>query len=1048
MNQTRQVIVMTKRTLVILIAALGCAAKGPAQPVSLDGELTPAKRQQLEQRAAKLAAQANQHAKEGRPAEAVPLGEEIVRLRRRLYPKEQFPDGHHDLAVSLNNLGGYLRDRGDYPRAEGYHLAALAMFAKLYPPERFPDGQQDVAICLNNVGIVLNSRGDFPAAERFLQHALAMRRKLYPPQRYPDGHADLATSLENVGVVLSTRGDYVKAEALLREALAMFRKLYPAERFPDGHVSLAHTLNSLGLLLHNRGDLARAEPYYQEALAMFRKLFPPGRFPNGHRDVAICLTNVGLLHYHRNELAQAEKVFRDALTMLLEVYPRKQYPKGHTEVANGFNNLGAAVMARGDLAGAELFYRAGLAIRRMLFPPERFPNGHPHVAESLNNLGVLLAWRGDDAQAEPMHQEALAMYRKLYPPDSFPVGHGAMASCLTNLGGMFGQRGDYKKAEPYLRKALIMRQGLTELFLAGASEAEAMNHLASLPLTREPYLSYSRHLPERHADSYSALWDGKAAIARLLERRHLAMLLDSDVGTGALGQHLLATRRELARQLLSTTGGSEYARRVKELTDTKEKLEKKLARQLPGFAELQAREQLRPADLCARLPADAVFVDLLRYLRLDHDPKLSGIKGERRTDCYVAFVLHKGGAPRRVELGPAGPIDKALAGWRRDLASAGSQPKSAQPAADLRRLLWLPLASQLPPGTRSVYLAPDGPLTALPWAALPGSKPGKILLEEYALAVVPHGRFLADQLRPRRERLLPEDSPLLAVGGVSYDQAAQAVRVPGTSQDDLRAAARSEGNLSWPVLPGTAREVEHVIRLAGKRPIRQRSGRAAGPAQILLDLPEVRYAHLATHGFFADQQLRSILQLDEKLFERKQWGEKVGAGARNPLVLSGLVLAGANLQGKEAPPDGGILTAEAIAGLNLEGLELAVLSACETGLGEVAGGEGVFGLQRAFHIAGAKNVIATLWTVDDDATAALMVLFYHNLWREKLSALEALQQAQLTLYRHPERIPALARQRGPDFDKTARLPAASGAASARRAPARLWAGFVLSGAGR
>jgi CHAT domain-containing protein len=167
------------------------------------------------------------------------------------------------------------------------------------------------------------------------------------------------------------------------------------------------------------------------------------------------------------------------------------------------------------------------------------------------------------------------------------------------------------------------------------------------------------------------------------------------------------------------------------------------------------------------------------------------------------------------------------------------------------------------------------------------------------------------------------------------------------------------------------------------------------------------------------------------------------------LVLSGLVCAGANLRVKNAgKEDRGILTAEAIAGLNLDGLELAVLSACETGLGQSGGGEGVFGLQRAFHIAGCRNVIASLWQVDDKATAALMGLFYHKLWQERLWPAEALRQAQVTLYRHPEHIGALALARGPDFEKAARLPTASGAASARRSPTRLWAGFVLSGVGR
>ncbi len=140
--------------------------------------------------------------------------------------------------------------------------------------------------------------------------------------------------------------------------------------------------------------------------------------------------------------------------------------------------------------------------------------------------------------------------------------------------------------------------------------------------------------------------------------------------------------------------------------------------------------------------------------------------------------------------------------------------------------------------------------------------------------------------------------------------------------------------------------------------------------------------------------------------------------------------------------DDGILTAEAIAGLDLSKLELVVLSACETGLGDVAGGEGVMGLQRAFHIAGARNVIASLWKVDDKATAVLMQLFYKNLWQKDLPPIEALRQAQLAIYHHPELIDNPGANRGPGLSMTGRLPSGG-----RTAPTKQWAAFVLSGVG-
>jgi CHAT domain-containing protein len=125
-----------------------------------------------------------------------------------------------------------------------------------------------------------------------------------------------------------------------------------------------------------------------------------------------------------------------------------------------------------------------------------------------------------------------------------------------------------------------------------------------------------------------------------------------------------------------------------------------------------------------------------------------------------------------------------------------------------------------------------------------------------------------------------------------------------------------------------------------------------------------------------------------------------------------------------------------------------VLSACETGLGEVAGGEGVLGLQRAFQVAGARNVVASLWHVDDQATAALMRVFYHKLWVEEKSPLAALREAQLALLRHPERIEQLAKTRGPDFGQVVKLVEGGHQAPQTTADPKLWAAFVLSGTGR
>jgi CHAT domain-containing protein/tetratricopeptide (TPR) repeat protein len=987
----------------LLATALTTPADEPQAPSAKILELTRQSQTLLEQ---------------GRLAEAARLAEQALALDRKLHSPERYPDGDPQLIVSLLHLGEILRRKGELDRALQLCQEALTMSRKLFPAARYRNGHQAVEFGLRNVGAVLRARGDLAGAEPYYREALAEARKLYTPARFPAGHPQLGIELNNLGLLLLQSGDLAGADPLVHEAVAVRRKLYPKERFPAGHPQLAQSLNNLGLLLRARGDLARAESVYREALAMFERLYPVERLPDGHPDLGLCLNNLGHLLEVRGQTAAAEDCYRKALAMWGRLFSARRFPDGHPYLAAGLSNLGELLRGRGDLAGAEPFYRDALAMCRKLYPEERFAAGHPDLALALSNLGALLQSRGELAHAEALLREAVAISRKVYAPERYPAGHPTLAASLENLGGVLVARGELARAEPLYREALDVRQRLAEVFLSSAAEAEARDYLAQLPRTRDGYLSATRNRPPTDEAVYAAVWKTRGALARWLGQRRLA-LRDADPATRDLARELARTRRLLAAALLAPdpAGG----RRVRALADRKEELEKDLSRRLPRLGALMRSNRHTPDDLRRRLPGDAVLIDFLRYVRFEQDPKQAGPKGERRTPCYVAFVLAPGRPLRRVELGPAVPISDACVAWRKAVAD-GREERAA--AARVARLVWAPLQPHVPARAHSVFLVPDGILTSVAWAALPGRKPGGILLEEYALSTLPHGEFLVDALSdPVGKR---PSGTLLAVGDVAYDRAGGA-------------------KLAWPSLPGTARELAGILSLAGDRPVTVRRGARASTSQLLTDLPQARWAHLATHGFFANEHVRSALRLAEKDYERGRRGERVGAGARSPLALSGLVLAGANRSTATAA-DAGILSAEAIAGLDLDGLELAVLSACDTGLGEVAEGEGVFGLQRAFHLAGCKNVVASLWKVDDEATAAFMGLFYHKLWQEKRPPLEALRQAQLALYHHPERIGRLARARGPDFAKEAETPGVPG--SKTRAPARLWAGFVLSGAGR
>ncbi len=592
-----------------------------------------------------------------------------------------------------------------------------------------------------------------------------------------------------------------------------------------------------------------------------------------------------------------------------------------------------------------------------------------------------------------------------------------------------------------------MRRALAAKLVRTGTEAEALNFVVSLPQARDDYLSLMGHLPG-DAQAYAVLWQSKAALTRVLERRQRA-LRGHDLSPQAreLAQRLTQLRRQRGALILARAPKDTNARdaRLEQLNGEIDRLDRELLPMLPAAQRSQKLQRQGPEDLQKALPTGTVLVDLLRYLHMEQDPHRLEKAGEKRTPSYVGFIVSRD-AIRRVELGPAAPIEDAVTAWRRDLAEGGEGDTHA---ARLRQLLWDPLAAHLPANTKVIYLSPDGALTRIGWAALPGREADRILLEDYALAVVPHGPFLLDRLTVSKARPESTQRTLLLVGGIDYGPRSSAAIRHGRGCDTL----------FWPSLPATSRELEQVTRVATSAgwTVRSLTGDRATSAAVLGQLPQARHALLATHGFFADERLRALLQLDEKLFSRRltpnsENGERIGEGARNPLLLSGLVLTGAN---QPDTPGRGLLTADDLIGLDLSGLELAVLSACDSGLGEMSEGEAVFGLQRAFHLAGTRDVLASLWHVNDTATQTLVALFFRYLWEQDLPPLEALRQAQLTIYRHPNLMTVSAGDlRGIRLDRTTppttadsidteRAPLAP-----RRTPARLWAGFLLSGPGR
>lgn len=671
----------------------------------------------------------------------------------------------------------------------------------------------------------------------------------------------------------------------------------------------------------------------------------------------------------------------------------------------------------------------------------------PGYISSLNHLASLYFMREEFPKAEQVYFDALQVAQ-----NTFGERAPECANTLENLASLYYVMRADDKTLSYSSRAAEIREKTAMTVLAGASEAEALRYASSSLFLPDYLLSASRRAASRAADVYEHVWAPRGMVLLAMARRQDSLRSVLTPRVRAEYQRYLQVRRELAVGILSPAETDpNKLRATKDRLDSldkeKERLERDLAGQVPELQRQLEAQRRSHTELSARLPREAVFIDFVRYSFEEQDPRVPGQKGRRWTTTYAAFLLASRRPVARVELGPAAPIDTAVTDWRKAIASAGATTAPEQ----LRRLLWEPVEKQLGAEVRTVYLCADGPLTALPWSAIPGQSPDSVVLERYAVAVVPSGQFLLEKLLEQPTATTGLET-VLAVGDVAYDVKPQeAVSVPTVLAKNSRAATPQNRQLHWAPLAGTRIEIEGMAATANERKVIRLTGVDASTTRVVAELPRASWVHFATHGFFADPSFRSMLCAEESLFEQGSLSigrERRTVAGRNPLALSGLVLAGANWPRTKdghgmLDGDRGILTAEAIAGLDMSRLQVVVLSACDTGLGDIAGGEGVLGLQRAFHLAGSRNVIASLWKLDDDATAALMKLFYRNVWGEKMPPIEGLRQAQLHVFRRPDLIHSQAATRGPAFDQPTKLPT-----GVKTAPVRQWGAFVLSGVGR
>jgi len=861
---------------------------------------------------------------------ARPLMEETLDIRRAtLGPR------HPRVAAGLGHLASLLKAQGHYLAARPLYEESLGIYRETLAP-RHPS----VARSANNLALLLQAQGDYSAARPLFEESLDIRREVYGL-----GHPSVAVALNNLAALLKAQGDYAAARLLFEESLTLLREAQGAELEGPRHPLLAASLNSLASLLHAQGDYGSARPLFEESLDIRREALG-----QRHPDVATSLNNLGVLLQHQGDYASARQVLEESLDIQREALgPR------HPAVASGLSNLAGVFQALGDYPAARPLLEESLEIRR-----EALGQRHLLVAMNLNNLALVRQRQGDFAAARLMYDEGLDISREAVGPR-----HRSVASALNNLALLHEAQGDAAAAQSVRTEALAIVEDRLSL-LDALSEREALAHLKGERRTLDRWLAIHDGLEHaRGAWTHILGWKGSLG-ARQRDARATAEL-DTDTATARAA--LTEVRRELARLAFAETAPEDievHRERRVELSARAEKLERALLASSAAFRRVRAIQQATPADVCAALPADTALVDFLRI----------NIGG---TASYLAFAITNDCTVRRVDLGAAEPIDDAVAGWRAVLSAPNTLDSRVDGRGDaVHELLWTPLTPFLDESYH-ILLVPDGPLAAVPFAALPTGD-GRYLLEDFHVGYLDRANDL----------LLPQTAlharGALVLGGVDFD---------GVDSGAERTAPAVRSALAPCVepfhsLPGTVREAQALAtrwrRARRRSPLVTLGGTEATEAAVSDALPDKAIAHLATHGFFATSAgCRSVL-------------EGTGGVGYDPMLLSGLALAGANRPADPFATDDGILTAREVASLDLSGTGLVVLSACETGIGEVRSGQGVLGLRRAFAISGAQALVMTLWSVDDsDAERLMDGLYARVLRRRSLPPSEALREAQLAM---------------------------------------------------
>jgi len=928
--------------------------------------------------------------------------------------EQQRPIPVADIGLSLMNMGHLYVNKGEYDTAFSFYDRALPLFENSFGTDSL-----EVAQALSNIAIVEHEVGNFDDALNKHKRSLSIKERLLSPDHQEVGtsyinlanvyqkiglfkeaisfceeglniltkywgpeHLDVCRSQMTLAMLYQQRNDFKKSLSLYKEALPILK-----HHLGDTHSDVAKGLYNLGNIYTEMGDIDRAIPYYQQAIEMNQTIF--GEY---HKEVGIPLHNLGNAYEGKGEYGRALEAYQQA-------YKAFKHALGQENlyVAGIFNHIGVLFAKQHQYENARRWFERSLQIREKFLDPH-----HPQIAESLGNLARVLLSNQQLEKAEQLSVHALAIMERSLGRDRLEV-----AKLETNLALIYlAMRKSTTALEHYKRSIEIENQYIRVVFNSVATEKQKLACVQSIENTMRGFLAvlsqyFKTDLPElqqgfewmlqRKGIVFTSQINAHDGVRKKLRTANAKNEWEKRQELlGDLSLLLLHAPDELYKDL------DRYQKRKSMLLENIEEIEERLISENTNLrSEIKAPtfDEIR-----TRLPAETALIEFVKI----HDFAWMEF-GTGSASSYLAFVVSTEGDLSLVDLGSGDELDNVIQDVRNAIQHELHECLQEEPnmtrlehctqkaktaLGELYHKVWEPIEGHLGCPTQ-IFISPDGELNTVPFSALINPQ-GEFLINNYSLAYV----TTSQEFISKGTSIQCPEVDLFTISNPDFGRI--------TNPEDLAA------------LPWTQEEVERIqstfpkgTRICGLTNV---DATKAGFTDFLNEQGGARILHLATHGVFKnDKSLHSD--------EFQPWDSY-----ENPLMGSGLVFAGANNSlspnSKEQRKNSAILTALEVTGLNLDGCELVVLSACHTGFGKVRNGEGVFGLRRAFALAGAKNLMMSLWVASDEDTTQQMMTFYEHLHRT--TPAESLRTAQL------QSIKALEVEAG-------------------FAPVSLWAPFIIQG---